>query len=67
MRNLTKLSEKCQELIRVKMEGYSCEEIADHLKLDNSQVARNKIYSCKNRLRVLVHQDPEYIRVFGKS
>lgn len=65
-RNMAKLSEKCQEVFRMKMEGNSCEEIAEHFELDSSQIARNKIYSCKKRLQTLVYQDPEYIRVFGK-
>jgi RNA polymerase sigma factor (sigma-70 family) len=65
LRNLKKLSEKCQEVFRMKMEGYSCEEMAVQLELDSSQISRNKIFSCKKRLQTLVYQDPEYIRVFG--
>lgn len=65
--NLPKLSIRCQEIYTLKMEGLSCKEIAEEMGLNSGQISRNKIYTCTKRLRALVHQDPEYIRVFGKS
>ncbi len=64
---IPKLSLKCQDVINLRLEGLSCEEIAEIMNLDSSQITRNKSYSCKMRLKSLVQLDPEYIRIFNSD
>jgi len=67
IRNIKKLSEKCQEVFELRMEGLSCEEIAEKMGLSSEQISRNKAFTCKKRQLDLIYQDPEYIRYFGNK
>ncbi len=64
-KHIKNLSEKCQEVFKYKMEGLTCEEIADIMEMDSEQILRNKTYTCKKRLWKLIQQDPEYRKIFN--
>jgi len=59
-KNLKLLSNKCQKVFNYRRDGLSCSEIAELLKLKNSQIVKDKHYRCKERLRELVKQDKAY-------
>ncbi len=59
-KNIKNLSQKCQEVFKHKQEGLTCDQIAERMKMDNEQILRNKMYTCKKRLLTLVYQDAEY-------
>lgn len=62
-KHVKNLSEKCQELFKLRAEGLTCEEIAQRMGVDSAQIARNKMYTCKRRLWDLIEQDPEYRQI----
>lgn len=63
-KHIKNLSEKCQEIFKYKIEGLTCEEIAEKMKMNSDQISRNKTYTCKKRLWELIQQDPEYRKNF---
>lgn len=60
MQNISKLSDKCQKVFDMRMEGSSCEQIAEIMNLKNTQSVKDKHYRCKKRLQDLIRQDPNY-------
>lgn len=67
LRSIKKLSEKCQDVIDLQLEGMSCDEIAKELNYQDGNIAGNKLFTSKARLKVLVQKDPEYIRLFNSD
>lgn len=66
-RCILKLTSRCQDVLDLGLEGISCEEIAEIMNLDNGNITSNKTFTCKLRLKTLVQQDPEYIRIFNSN
>ena len=53
-RNISKLSPRCQQVINLRLEGYTCDQIADQMGFDSDQITRNKTYTCKTRLNIIL-------------
>lgn len=62
--NLPLLSSKCQKVLDFRKEGLTCDEIAVLLGLKSGQIAKDKHYRCKERLRALIKQDKAYQALF---
>jgi len=58
--NIELLSNKCQEVLNYRRNGLTCNEIAELLNLKNGQIAKDKHYRCKERLRELIKKDKAY-------
>jgi len=54
------LSISCQKVLNFRKDGLTCNEIAELLGLKNGQIAKDKHYRCKERLRELIRQDKAY-------
>lgn len=63
-RNIKKLSTKSQKLFDYKMEGLTCAQIAELLKLKNGQIVKDKTYRCKQRLLLLISEDKDYRNLY---
>lgn len=59
-KNYELLSNSCQKVLNFRRDGLTCNEIAELLSLKNGQIAKDKHYRCKERLRELIKQDKAY-------
>lgn len=64
IRNIRKLSDKCQQVLDYRMEGMNCEQIAGIMNLKGTQMVKDKHYRCKIRLKELIAEDPEFKALF---
>jgi RNA polymerase sigma factor (sigma-70 family) len=64
-KNIGLLSNKCQKVLNFRRDGLSCNEIAELLGLKNGQIAKDKHYRCKERLRELIKQDKAYREIIN--
>lgn len=57
------LSTECQQIIKMREQEISYEEITQHFNLQNHHIARNKKNNCKEKLRNLIinHKDYKYL------
>jgi RNA polymerase sigma factor (sigma-70 family) len=56
---LSKIGEKCQQILELWKLSYSMEEIAEKVGLDNAGIARRQRYNCYQKLLAIVDQEPE--------
>lgn len=58
------LDKTCQEVIKLYKLNYSNQEIADAADLNNANNARQWVYKCKQRLKKIMAQHPQYADYF---
>lgn len=66
-RNFQKLIKECQEILTLYFNGNSMEEIVDIMGFSNPNIARKRKFRCKNKLVVLVENDPHYSELISKT
>jgi len=59
-RCFAKLSEACQNILSLSMEGRSVDDISSEMGHSSKQHTLNRKYRCKETLKKLVKQDPDY-------
>ena len=60
-RHFHSLSQICRDIIELVLKDFSYSEIADKLKLSDSEYVRKKKYRCKENLIKRIKKDPQYI------
>ena len=58
------LDKTCQEVLQLYKLNYSNQEIADKVNLGNTNNARQWVHKCKNRLKKIIAQHPNYHSYF---
>lgn len=66
-RFLQKLDPRCVKIIKLWQEKYSMLEIADQLSLSSEMMARKLKYQCTKKLSVLIHAQPEVVRILKQK
>ena len=56
---LSRLGEKCQQILELWKLSYSMEEIAQKVGLQNSGIARRQRYNCYQKLIQLLEKEPQ--------
>ncbi|MDF1571887.1 MAG: sigma-70 family RNA polymerase sigma factor [Bacteroidales bacterium] len=60
-KNMKRLTQKCQEIFKLRKEGLSYEEIANRMNFKKGSISKDKYYRCKKRLLELISKDQEYL------
>ncbi len=57
-KHFKELGEKCREILRMFLKGYSVSEVTLKLNMSNDQVTKNRRLKCKKELFVKIYNDP---------
>jgi len=60
LRNFSRLSAKCQEVLKLTMGGMDVEEIKSIMEFSSLQHTMNRKYRCKKALMELIQKDPGF-------
>ena len=58
---------KCQEVLKLKEDGLSCEMIAKKMNFKRAQISKDKVFRWRKRLLHLINHDEEYIQVIEEE
>lgn len=58
---IAQIGERCQKLIGLFQLNHSMREIRDIIGYSSDQVAANEVHSCRQKLKIIIHQNPELL------
>jgi RNA polymerase sigma factor (sigma-70 family) len=60
---IAQVGERCQKLIQLFQLNHSMREIRELLGYKTDQVAANEVHSCREKLKKIIHNNPEYAQI----